>query len=464
MPRAPHVSLRRFGYARRMSSASQPVTYRDIFASRRLPVVLLLGFASGLPLALCGATLQAWMTVEGVDLKTIGLITLVGLPYTWKFLWAPALDRYVPPLLGRRRGWLMLTQFALVAGLAGMAMLSPKEHAWWLALLALFVAFASASQDVVFDAYKVDILTAEQRGLGAAMNVVGYRIAMIVSGAIALIIATGLGDYWGGTKVTAAADVSQGWGWKNTYLLMAALMGLGMLATLWAEEPKTDVPAPRTLSDAVMKPMREFFSRPGAWLMMLLIVLYKFGDAFSLALSTAFLIRGVGFSPADVGVVNKGVGLFATIIGVVFGGGMMVKLGLYRALMIFGILQAVTNLAYMALAMAGHNYAVMVAAVCTDNITGGMGTAAFVAFMMALTNKQFSATQFALLSALGAVGRVYVGPLAGYLTDPTGVGMGWAPFFFVTFLSALPGLMLLWWMRRTVDALDAKPPTPSDVD
>ncbi|HYC35879.1 MAG TPA: MFS transporter [Usitatibacter sp.] len=417
--------------------------YSAVFRDRNLAVLLLLGFASGLPIALVGSTLQAWMTVEGVSLATIGLITLIGVPYTWKFLWAPTMDRFVPPFLGRRRGWIVVTQAGIMAGLAAMAMSSPRADILLISMLALLVAFLSASQDIAIDAYRTDIATAEQRGIVAALNVLGYRLAMLTSGALALVLAAGSG--W-----------ISGLGWQNTYLLMAALMGIGIVAAIWGREPASMAPAPRTLQAAVVEPLREFFSRPGAWMLLLLIVLYKLGDAFAVSLSTAFLIRGVGFSPDDVGYVNKGMGLAATIFGVVAGGTLMVKLGLYGSLLVFGILQAISNLTYMWLAMAGKSYPVLMVAVGFDNFAGGMGTAAFVALLMALCDHRFTATQYALLSALSAVGRVYVGPAAGYMTDPQYLALPWPLFFFITFLAALPGLALLAWKRRDIQAMDAR--------
>lgn len=414
--------------------------YSDVFRDRNLAVILLLGFSSGLPLALTGATLQAWLTVEGVDLATIGLLTLVGIPYTWKFLWAPVMDRFVPPVLGRRRGWLAATQLTLAAGVAAMAFCSPRSEIAWLAALALFVAFASASQDIVVDAYRTEISTVRQRGLAAALGVLGYRLAMLASGALALVLAGGSG--W----IPAL-------GWRDTYLVMAALFAVGIVATLWGREPEAVAPPPRTLDEAVMAPLQEFFSRPGAWTLLLLIVLYKLGDAFAGSLTTAFLIRGAGFALDDVAYVNKGMGLVATILGVLFGGALMVRLGLYRSLMIFGILQAVSNLTFLWLAAVGKSYPVMILAIGFENLSGGMGTAAFVAFLMALCDHRFTATQYALLSALAVVGRVYVGPAAGYMTDPKYLGASWGAFFFLTFLAALPGLLLLWRQREFVRRL-----------
>ncbi|PKO26049.1 MAG: muropeptide transporter AmpG [Betaproteobacteria bacterium HGW-Betaproteobacteria-8] len=404
--------------------------YLEIFRSRRVAVVCLLGFSSGLPLALTSGTLQAWMTVSGVDLATIGIFTLVGIPYTWKFLWAPFMDRFVPPFLGRRRGWIAAMQMLLGAGIAIMGALDPVTMPWALAALALMVAFISASQDVVFDAYRADVLRPAERGIGAAVSVLGYRLAMLVSGALALILSDQIG-------------------WQNTYWLMAALMIAAIGATLFGPEPEIEVKPPKTLTEAVIEPLREFFARHGAWGLLLLIVLYKLGDAFAGSLTTAFLIRGVEFTPTEVGAINKGMGLIATLIGVVFGGVLMARLGLFRSLLLFGILQAISNLTFMWLASIGKDYAVMVLAVGFENLAGGMGTAAFVALLMSMCDKRFTASQFALLSALAAVGRVYVGPASGYMVE----AIGWTTFFGFTFLIALPGLLLLFAMRRTVEGM-----------
>lgn len=408
-----------------MKEPVRPVDYLAVFSSRRIAAVLLLGFASGLPLALTAGTLQAWLAVENIDIKTIGLFTLVGQPYTYKFLWAPLMDRYTPPFLGRRRGWLILTQLALLGAIAFMGTMSPRESPWLLAAVAFGVAFLSASQDIVFDAYRTDVLRQAERGAGAAISVLGYRVAMLVSGGGALVLA------------------DQFLGWSAMYFLMAALMGIGIIATWFAPEPEEATHAPKSLARAISEPLKEFFTRQGAWLLLVLIVLYKLGDAFAGSLTTAFLIQGAGFSATDVGAINKALGLAATIVGALIGGAWMVRLGLYRALLGFGILQAVTNLGFMLLAVVGKNYSLMVMAVGAENLCGGMGTAAFVALLMSLCDKRFSATQYALLSALAAVGRVYVGPASGLLVST----IGWAPFFFLTFVIALPGIALLWLMR-----------------
>jgi len=400
-------------------------------ANRRVVAVFFLGFASGLPLALAGGTLQAWMAVEGVDLKTIGLFSLVGLPYALKFFWAPLLDRYALPFLGRRRGWILGTQLALMILIVMLGFTSPKDTPWLVALFALLLTFTSASQDIVFDAYRTDVLREKERGLGAAVSVTGYRIAMLASGALALILAGPLG-------------------WRLTYLLMAGLMLIGTMATIFGPEPEETVRPPQSLKEAISGPLTEFFSRPAAWAFLALIILYKIGDAFAGSLTTAFLIRGPGFSIGEVGAINKGLGLMATIIGALYGGVMLARLGLYRSLMIFGILQAISNLSFMVLAYAGKVYSIMVAAVAFENLAGGMGTAAFVAFLMALCDHRYTATQFALLSALASLGRIFVGPPSGYLSHE----VGWVVFFFVTFLAALPGLALLYKMRRNILSLE----------
>ncbi|KRC84807.1 AmpG family muropeptide MFS transporter [Achromobacter sp. Root83] len=405
----------------------------NVYTSPRVAPLLVLGFASGLPLALTSGTLQAWATVEGVPLQEIGFLTLVGTAYTIKFLWAPLVDRYVPPLLGRRRGWMLVTQLLLALAIMGMGAMSPSAALMPLALLAVLVAFLSATQDIAFDAYCTDVLRKDERGAGAAIKVMGYRLAMIVSGGLALILA----DQW--------------IGWGNTYVLMGGLMLLCALATLWAPEPEHVSRPPRSLREAVVEPLHEFFTRRGALAVLLLIVLYKLGDAFAGALSTTFLIRGAGFTPTEVGTVNKVLGLAATIIGALAGGSLMSRWGLYRSLMAFGLLQAVSNLAYWLIAVSPKNIWLMATGVGIENLCGGLGTASFVGLLMALCRQRFSATQFALLSALSAVGRTY---LAGPLTPPLVNHLGWPGFFLLTVAIAIPGLVLLKILRGTIASME----------
>jgi PAT family beta-lactamase induction signal transducer AmpG len=400
---------------------------------------LFLGFSSGLPLALTGGTLQAWLSDEKIDIRTIGIFSLVGLPYTFKFLWSPLMDRFSPPGLDRRRSWVLATQILLSLLIAAMGTLSPQHALFSLAVFALLVSAMSASQDIVIDAYRVDLLQPSERGVGATLSVFGYRLAMMVSGAMALIL-------------------SDHMSWRQTYWIMATLMLLCIFVTFLSPKPEVDTTPPKTLYEAIVGPMTDFFSRPGALALLILIVLYKLGDAFAGALSTRFLlagtedIPGMGFSKTDVGVVNKGLGFFVTIVGGLLGGGWMVQLGLYRSLMIFGLLQAFSNLTFMLLATTGKHYGLMVAAIGIENFTGGMGTAAMVALLMSLCHARFSATQFALLSALMALGRVWVGPASGYMV----VALGWPSFFFVTFLTALPGLWLLWRLRPQINEADGR--------
>ena len=339
------------------------------------------------------------------------------------------MDRYTPPFLGRRRGWLLATQFLLLIAIAAMGFLEPSTQLRWMAALAVVIAFCSASQDIVFDAWKTDVLAAEERGTGAAISVLGYRLGMLVSGGLALWLA----DRW--------------LGWQGMYWLMAALLIPCIIATLLAPDPSDVIPVPKTLEQAVAAPLRDFFGRNNAWLILLLIVLYKLGDAFAMSLTTTFLIRGVGFDAGEVGMVNKTLGLFATIVGALYGGVLMQRLTLFRALLIFGVLQGVSNAGYWLLSITDKHLFSMATAVFFENLCGGMGTAAFVALLMTLCNKSFSATQFALLSALSAVGRVYVGPIAGWFVE----AHGWPAFYLFSVVAAVPGILLLLICRRTLE-------------
>jgi PAT family beta-lactamase induction signal transducer AmpG len=395
----------------------------QMLANRRIGMMLPLGFASGLPLALTAGTLQAWLTVVGVDLKTIGIFTLVGLPYTVKFLWAPLMDRVTLPWLGRRRGWMMVTQLGVATGLALMALIGPRDRPELLGVLAVLVAFLSASLDIVFDAYRTDVLRPDERGFGAAVWVNGYRFALLLASAGALVLADRLG-------------------WQNTYLLLAAVMVTGTMTILASPEPSETRGAPGSLEEAIGGPLKELFSRPGVVGVLTLIVLYKIGDAIAASLQTAFLIGGVGFSISDVGYV-KGIGLAATLIGALAGGVAMARLGLVWSLLVFGLLQAISNLGFMWLAWMGKSYAALTTSIVVENLTGGMGTAAFVALIMSLCDHRYTATQFALLSSLEAFGRVFSGRPSAEVVSM----VGWAQFFFLSFLVALPGVWLVWILR-----------------
>jgi len=398
-------------------------SFTQILANRRIAIMLPLGFASGLPLALTGGTLQAWLTVAGLDLKTIGIFTLVGLPYTLKFLWAPLMDRLVPPWLGRRRGWMLMMQISVSLGLVAMAVTGPGRQPEILGVLALVVAFLSASLDIVFDAYRTDLLLRPERGFGAAVWVNGYRFALLFASAGALLLADHIG-------------------WQNTYLLLAALMAVGVVTILVSPEPAEPSVPPASLAEAVGGPLKELFTRPGVAGLLALVVLYKIGDAVAASLQTAFLIGGMGFSVSEVGYV-KGLGLGATLIGALAGGVAMTKLGLVRSLLVFGLLQAFSNLGFMWLAWMGKSYPALTTSILIENVTGGMGTAAFVALIMSLCDHRYTATQFALLSSLEALGRVFSGRPSADLVEM----VGWAQFFFCSFLVALPGIWLVWALR-----------------
>jgi PAT family beta-lactamase induction signal transducer AmpG len=501
----------------------------------RAAVVTVLGFASGLPLALTGQAMQAWLSIEGIDVATIGFLSLVGLPYTFKFLWAPLMDRFDLPWLGRRRGWLVLSQLLLAGMLVWMAATPPTSALRVFALLAVATAFVSASQDVVIDAYRTDLLPAAERGLGASLSVMGYRLAMILSGGIALI--------W--------TDPQQGggWTWPEVYRAMAAVMvGAAVVSALLLPRlPRPEMPATLARNDltgfvavllavavgyvltdrfggviaqALLGPLLagstlapalqqrwvdlltlllgmaltfplaawaarrarfetllnglgSYFSQPGAAAFLLFIVLYKLGDAFAGSLMTPFLLKTMAYSSAEVGVVNKVIGLWLTIGGALLGGALMLKLGLWRSLMLFGVLQMASNLGFWWLAVNGKGVlpglvipafdwgfvklaaatpvdGALLMVIAFENLSGGMGTAAFVAFLMSLCNQRFTATQFALLSAFASVGRVWVGPLAGVLAE----SIGWPVFFIVSTVVAAPALLMLWWLRASVRSLE----------
>jgi PAT family beta-lactamase induction signal transducer AmpG len=519
-----------------------------------MAVLVWMGFASGLPLALTGQSMQAWLSLEGLDVATIGFLSLVGLPYTFKFLWAPLMDRFDLPWLGRRRGWMVASQLALGGVLLVMAATPPKTALQAFALLAVAVAFLSATQDVVIDAYTTDLLPGGERGLGSSLKVLGYRLAMILSGGVALI--------WTDPANALVGDAGSAapWTWPEVYRLMALLLAvsalLGTVALPRLPELRPEESAPGVsmrqdlvgflavvaavvsgyvITDRVLAPLAgwgltpllegsslspllrqrwvdlaallagialtlplaawaarrarfqtllgglaSYFAQPGAWAFLGFVVLYKLGDAFAGSLMTPFLLKSMAFGSAEVGVVNKLIGLWLTIAGAVLGGALMLRLGLWRSLLLFGVLQAASNLGFWWLAMHGKGalpgWVVpafdwgflhlaqptpvdggLLMVIAFENLSGGMGTAAFVAFLMSLTSRRFSATQYALLSAFASVGRVWVGPLAGVLAE----SIGWPTFFIVSTVLALPALGMLWALRAQVRALEPEPATAS---
>jgi PAT family beta-lactamase induction signal transducer AmpG len=396
-----------------------------LLMDRTILVSLFLGFSSGLPLALSGATLQAWYASSSVSLLTISFVGSISIPYTLKFFWAPLLDRYVPPFLGRRRGWILIFQLLLALTIITMAFLSPENEPTLLMAMAGLAAFFASSQDIVIDAYRVEILTPNKRALGAAMAVNGYRLAMLVSGGLGLVIA-------------------DNWGFKTAYLLMAVLAALGAIVTFMGPEPQQKVEIPRRLKDCLILPFIDFFSRPQAIWILIFIIAYKLGDAFAGSLVFTFLIREIHMSLSEIGILIKLLGFLGTIMGTVLGALYIPKLGWFPALFIFGVLQAIANLIYIPLLWTGPNYIVAGIAIFVDNISGGMGTAAFVGLLMGFCNARFTAFQYALLSALGAVGRVFVGPVAAVIAE----NYGWKIYFISSVMFAIPGLLLLLGLKK----------------
>lgn len=394
-----------------------------VFSGRML-VALLMGFSSGLPLLLTGSVLQAWMTEEGVDLGTIGLFALVGLPYTLKFLWAPLTDRFSVPLLGRRRGWMLGIQLLLMLAIAGLGWTQPAESPLVVAIAAWLVTFFSASQDIVIDAYRREALADNELGLGASLYVNGYRIGMLLASGGGLILA----DHMPFSAV---------------YQLMSLCMIVGILTTLFAPEPDSAAGVPRDLRAAVIEPFVDYFRRHHALLILLFILLYKLGDTMASHMSTPFYLD-IGFSKTEIGAVVKLFGFWATVIGGMLGGILILRTGIYRALWGFGILQALSTAGFAVLGVVGYNLPLLAGVIAFENLSGGMGTAAFVAFMATLTNKKFTATQYALLSSLMGIPRVIVAAPTGYFAD----WLGWVAFFLGCALLAVPGLLLLTRFRN----------------
>jgi len=382
--------------------------------------VALMGFASGLPLYLTGFTLKAWLTESGLDLRAIGLFGLVTQPYALKFMWAPVLDRFLPPFLGRRRGWMVLFQGALVLLMVLMALADPKVSVTRIALLGFMVAFASASQDIVVDAWRREAFAERDLGLANAVHIGAYRVAMLASGAGALILA-------------------QAAGWRATYLAMAGLMAVGALGTFLAWSTDGQVRPPKTLREAVVAPLAQLLKRPAIVEILAFCLLYKIGDQLADAMSAPFLLRGMGFTKLQIGATTKTVGMVSIILGGLLGGLLMKRLSLKRALFLFGLCQGASILAFWALSHLGPRLAVLTFALALENLAFGMGGTAFATFIMLLCDRRFTATQYALLSSLLAITR-------GYLTAPAGwfaLRFGWSGYFLTCALVAIPGLLLL---------------------
>jgi len=417
--------------------------WQDVILNRRMLICIFTGFASGLPLYLLFNLVPAWLRTEGMSLKTISAFALIQFPYTWKFLWAPLLDRYgILPKMGRRRGWMLLTQGVLLAAIAWLGRLSPAENLTLVVGLTVAIALASATLDIALDAFRREILPDEELGLGNAIHVNAYRIAGLVPGSLSLILA----DYLP---------------WNQVFMITSAFVLPGMLMTLMVAEPRAAQTRPRSLRDAVVEPFHEFFSRHGvqsALLVLLFIFLYKLGDSLCTALATPFYLD-MGYTKTEIGVIAKNAGLWPMVIGGILGGIWMVKLGINRALWIFGVVQVVTILGFVWLAWLGPapsdggRLAVLATVIAGEAVGAGLGTTAFVAFMARTTHPAYTATQLALFTSLMAVPRTFINASAGWLVDWLG---GYLPFFWLCFFLAFPGMLLLLkvapWNARPEDS------------
>ena len=413
--------------------------------TRRMLICVFTGFSSGLPLYLLFNLLPAWLRSEQVDLKTIGLFALIQFPYTWKFLWSPLLDRYVLPLLGRRRGWMLLTQIGLLAVIASMGAFSPQSDLHSIALIATLLAFLSATQDIVLDAYRRELLSDVELGLGNAVHVNAYRIAGLVPGSLALILADFLP-------------------WSTVFIATALFMLPGVAMTLLVQEPHRATP-PKTLREAVVEPFHEFIARKGwnsALMILAFLFFYKLGDSMCTALATPFYLD-MGFSKTQIGLVAKNAGLWPAVIGGLLGGLWMVKIGISRALWLFGVVQVVSIFGFAWLASVGHHVEItsvelaqLATVIGLEALGVGLGTAAFVAFIARATHPAYTATQFALFTSLAAMPRTFANAATGWLVEM----MGWMGFFLLCAVLAVPGMLLLfkvapWGEKQPAKSLQA---------
>lgn len=402
---------------------------RKTLVNMRLVAVLIFGFSAGLPLALIGSTLQAWFTEAHVNLMSIGMLSLVGLPYTLKFVWAPMMDYFSLPWLGLRRGWIIITQACLALSLLIFAQMDPQAQFTGMGYAAFLIAFLSASQDIAIDAYRTDVLASQERGLGAAYYVFTYRIATFVSGGGALVYA----DYFG---------------WKATYEAMAGLLFLCMIPAYYAPRVVELKKVSASLFKVVIASLHDLLQREKIIWIFLFLVFYKFGDALALQLITNFLLHGLGFSLTEVGLAYKLVSLIAMISGALLGGLMLTRWNIYRALLTFGLLQAFSNLMFVILVLSGKQFMLMVLSIFIENFCSGLSTAALLAFMMSLCHHSYTASQFALLSAITSLGRVFLGPVASMMVEH----LGWLQLFTWSFFLSFPGIIFLLLLRSEVSA------------
>ncbi len=402
---------------------SRRETLKEAILNRRMLICIFTGFTSGLPLYVLIQLVPAWLKVEGVGLAEIGLFALIGFPYTWKFIWSPVMDRYTLPFLGRRRGWMLVTQLALLVSIAAMGFIKPDLSIWTVAYLAAAVAFFSASQDIVLDAYRRELLPDIELGLGNAIHVQTYRLAGLIPGSLALILADHIP-------------------WHMVFTIVGLFMGVGLVLTLVIDEAIADPVPPKTLREAVVEPFREFIGRKGpgsAALILAFLFLYKLGDNMATALQSPFFID-MGFTLTQIGSVAKFAALVAATVGGLFGGVVMIKLGINRALWIFGVVQVISILGFWLLSIVGTNLWMLGAVNAFEYLGVGLGTAAFTAYIARTTNPVFAATQFALFTALIAVPRTLANAVTGLIVEQ----VGWTSFFLLCTALAIPGMLLLF--------------------
>ena len=413
---------------------TQPSIWQALL-NKRMLICIFTGFSSGLPLYILVSLLPAWLRSEGVNLKAIGLFALINLPFTWKFLWAPFFDRYIPPL-GRRRGWLLISQVLLLLSIPVFGAFNPQFDIWTIAYLASVVAFFSASQDIVLDAYRRELLLDVELGLGNAIHVNAYKIAGLVPGSLSLILADHLP-------------------WSSVFLITALFMLPGIVMTIFVKEPALNSGAPKTLRAAVTEPFQEFIARRGwqsALLILAFIFFYKLGDSMATALATPFYLD-MGFSKTEIGLIAKNAGLWPSVIGGILGGVWMLKLGINRALWLFGAVQMLAILGFVLLASVGHNQLILGLVIGVEALGVGLGTAAFVSYIAHTTHPLYTATQFALFTSLAAVPRTFANAATGYLVED----LGWKNFFIFCFFAAIPGMLLLikvapWHVQKNLPA------------
>lgn len=406
---------------------AQKHSFRDLLSAlkqKQFLIVFLMGIPSGFPFLLTSKTMQVWLKEASVDLTVIGVFSMVALPYTLKFLWAPFVDRYKFPFLGLRRGWLFICQVFLTLLIVIMSLVNPAENLWWFAVMALLISFFSATQDVIVDAYRIDTLSSADLGLGTALYMYGYKISMLITGALALVLADHIS-------------------WQSVYISMATIMGLTIFITYWADEPKSRGSHPESLQQAVVAPFKEFLARKSAFWILLFIVLYKVGDNMAANMLSPFYLD-MGYTKTEIGIIAKLISPTISWIGPILGGFLVYFFGISGALWVAGILQAASTFSFAFLAWLPKNLWLYGAVISFEDVTAMVGSVAFVSFMSNSVNRQFTATQFALLSGLAQIPRVIIAAPAGYFAKT----MGWSSFFIFCALAAIPGMLLIFFFLK----------------